>query len=414
MTPDKKKNYSNRFRLYYLLTLMALCCYDSYISVYLEQYLHMSGFQIGCFISVSMVAGLVIMPLYGAVGDRTGKYRQILMLCTAGTILFSFFLSMQTGFALLIVMGIGFELNRCSILAMADTQTICYCTDSGSPYGSIRCFGCIGWITGSALCAFLVRQFGLDHVFFRFFMAAMACSLVNLFFLPRQSTKTASPSVDRTAEAPAASKEEKKETKSGDIASLLKNGRFLFLILFTLMTGALAEVVTSYVSLHMVSTLGAAEYLVSIYSIIGSAPEILFLLLLNKFLLPKLGFRRLFLISAAAMSFRMLLFAVVPNIPLFFAASCLTFLTTACTTGLNVQYIRQVVPETSIGSAASIYNAVFMGGRALFSLLFGGIYEMSGSRTVFWLCFAFAAAAFLLALFLRKIDVTLPEKEKTP
>ncbi|MCI8465661.1 MAG: MFS transporter [Lachnospiraceae bacterium] len=400
---SKPRNYSNRFRLYYLLTLVALCCYDSYISVYLEQYLHMSGFQIGCFISVSMVAGLVIMPLYGAIGDKTGKYRQILMLCTAGTILFSFLLSMQTGFALLIVMGIGFELNRCSILAMADTQTICYCTNSGSPYGSIRCFGSIGWIVGSALCAFLVRKFGLNHVFFRFFMAAMACSLINILFLPRQTIKS----------APDSEQPENKEAKSGDIASLLKNGRFLFIILFALMTGGLAEVVTAYASLHMVSTLGAAEYLVSIYSIIGAGPEILFLLLLNKFLLPHLGFRRLFLCSAAAMSIRMLLFAVVPNVPLFFAASCLTFLTTACTTGLNVQYIRQVVPERSIGSAASIYNAVFMGGRALFSLIFGGVYEASGSRTVFWLCFAFAAVAFLMALFVRKIDIVSGGKEHT-
>ncbi len=413
MNQKKPRNYSNRFRLYYLLTLAALCCYDSYVSVYLEQYLHMSGFLIGCFISVSMVAGLIIMPLYGAIGDKTGKYRQILMFCTAGTILFSFLLSLQTGFALLIVMGIGFELNRCSILAMADTQTVCYCSDSGSPYGSIRCFGCIGWIAGSALCAFLVRQFGLDHVFFRFFMAAMACSLVNIFFLPGQGRKPAA-APGTAPEGNGVPEADKKEAGAGAIASLLKNGRFLFIILFALMTGALAEVVTAYTSLHMVSTLGAAEYLVSIYSIIGAAPEILFLLLLNKFLLPKLGFRRLFLVSAAAMSLRMFLFAVVPNVPLFFAASCLTFLTTACTTGLNVQYIRQVVPETSIGSAASIYNAVFMGGRALFSLLFGGIYELSGSRTVFWLCFAFAAAAFLLALFIRKIDAAPAGREENP
>ena len=70
---EQSKKYANRFRLYYLLTLMGLCCYDSYISVYLEQYLHMSGTQIGCFIAVSMVAGLVIMPLYGSLGDKTGR-----------------------------------------------------------------------------------------------------------------------------------------------------------------------------------------------------------------------------------------------------------------------------------------------------------------------------------------------------
>ena len=174
---EQSKKYANRFRLYYLLTLMGLCCYDSYISVYLEQYLHMSGTQIGCFIAVSMVAGLVIMPLYGSLGDKTGRYREILMLCTAGSILFAFLLSMQTGFILLIIMGVGFELNRCSILAMADTQAIRYCNSSGQPYGSIRCFGCVGWIAGSALCGFLVRQFGLDNVFARFFMAAMAFSL---------------------------------------------------------------------------------------------------------------------------------------------------------------------------------------------------------------------------------------------
>ena len=72
---EQSKKYANRFRLYYLLTLMGLCCYDSYISVYLEQYLHMSGTQIGCFIAVSMVAGLVIMPLYGSLGDKTGLVR---------------------------------------------------------------------------------------------------------------------------------------------------------------------------------------------------------------------------------------------------------------------------------------------------------------------------------------------------
>ncbi len=387
---EQSKKYANRFRLYYLLTLMALCCYDSYISVYLEQYLHMSGTQIGLFMAVSMVAGLVIMPLYGSLGDRTGRYREILMVCTAGSILFAFLLSMQTGFILLIIMGIGFELNRCSILAMADTQTIRYCSSAVQPYGSIRCFGCIGWIVGSALCGFLVRQFGLDHVFARFFMAAMAFSLFTLFFLPG---KTARPETE---------KEEKKA--SPRIGSLLKNRRYLFIIFFALMTGGLAEVVTSYASLHLVSTLHGAEYLVSIYSIIGSAPEILFLLLLNRYLLPHLGFRKLFLISAAAMSLRMLLFAVVPSVPLFFAAACLGFLTTACTTGLNVQYIGKVVPRNSIGSAASIYNALFMGGRALFSLLFGAVYEAAGSRSVFWICFACAAAALLFALLSRRLD----------
>lgn len=387
---------SNLYRLYYLLTLIALCCYDSYISVYLEQYLHLSGFQIGCFLSVSMIAGLVVMPLYGALGDRTGKYREILMVCSAGTILFSFLLSMQTGFFLLIVMGIGFELNRCSILAMADTQTIRYCSDYGQPYGSIRCFGCVGWITGSALCAFLVRRFGLDHIFFRFFMGAMACSLVNIVFLP--GIKNAS-----SASAQSGHLSEHNASR-GSLGVLLKNRRYLLIVIFALLTGALAEAVNTYASLHLVSVLHGAEYLVSIYSIIGAAPEILFLLLLNRLLLPKLGFRRLFLISAGALGLRMVLFAVFDSVPLFFLAACMCFLTSACTTGLNVQYIHKVVPETSIGLAASVYNAVFMGGRALFSLLFGGIYDLAGSRSVFWSCAVCALLAFGLAFFSRGID----------
>ena len=396
---------SNLYRLYYLLTLIALCCYDSYISVYLEQYLHLSGFQIGCFLSVSMIAGLVVMPLYGALGDRTGKYREILMVCSAGTILFSFLLSMQTGFFLLIVMGIGFELNRCSILAMADTQTIRYCSEYGQPYGSIRCFGCVGWITGSALCAFLVRRFGLDHVFFRFFMAAMACSLVNIFFLPgRKKDSKAGLSANTPNTAP--NSQDAAQSGRGSLRSLLKNRRYLLLVVFALLTGALAEAVNTYASLHLVSVLHGAEYLVSIYSIIGAAPEILFLLLLNKLLLPKLGFRRLFLVSAGALGIRMVLFAVFDNVPLFFLAACMCFLTSACTTGLNVQYIHKVVPETSIGLAASVYNAVFMGGRALFSLLFGGIYDLAGSRSVFWTCAVCAAFAFVLAFFNRGIDRT--------
>ena len=318
------------------------------------------------------------------------------MVCSAGTILFSFLLSMQTGFFLLIVMGIGFELNRCSILAMADTQTIRYCSDYGQPYGSIRCFGCVGWITGSALCAFLVRRFGLDHIFFRFFMGAMACSLVNIVFLP--GIKNAS-----SASAQSGHLSERSASR-GSLGVLLKNRRDLLIVIFALLTGALAEAVNTYASLHLVSVLHGAEYLVSIYSIIGAAPEILFLLLLNRLLLPKLGFRRLFLISAGALGLRMVLFAVFDSVPLFFLAACMCFLTSACTTGLNVQYIHKVVPETSIGLAASVYNAVFMGGRALFSLLFGGIYDLAGSRSVFWSCAVCALLAFGLAFFSRSID----------
>ena len=45
-----------------------------------------------------------------------------------------------------------------------------------------------------------------------------------------------------------------------------------------------------------------------------------------------------------------------------------------------------------------------MGGRALFSLLFGAVYEAAGSRTVFWICFACAAAALLFALLSGRLE----------
>ena len=41
---------------------------------------------------------------------------------------------------------------------------------------------------------------------------------------------------------------------------------------------------------------------------------------------------------------------------------------------------------------------------ALFSLLFGAVYEAAGSRSVFWICFACAAAALLFALLSRRLD----------
>ena len=62
------------------------------------------------------------------------------------------------------------------------------------------------------------------------------------------------------------------------------------------------------------------------------------------------------------------------------------------------------MPGSSIGTAASVYNALFMGGRALFSLLFGAVYEAAGSRTVFWICFACAAAALLFALLSGRLE----------
>ena len=106
----------------------------------------------------------------------------------------------------------------------------------------------------------------------------------------------------------------------------------------------------------------------------------------NKFpLLNKTGYKKVFLLNAAILAVRYVLYAFSPNIYVFLAASLVHCLGTAVHTVGNLGYLRNSIPANSYGTAVTLYNAVVSVGRAVYGLIFGYVMDWFGTTAIFFI-----------------------------
>ena len=206
----------------------------TYMNVYLEKYLHFSGTQLGLFSGITVLCSVVLIPIWGMLGDRTRKYRELLIGFLSFLILFTFLLSLQNAFLGVLLCGMLIEISRCGCNPFADTLTMDYCTHHNGNYGLYRSGGSIGWMISALVMGVLATAFGLDHVIFKAYMFLLAAALVFAVLFPPISPL----------------KESGGSQKKGDFLGLLHNRRYLFLLFVTLTTGIVADGIGAYNGNH--------------------------------------------------------------------------------------------------------------------------------------------------------------------
>ena len=389
----KKGNKGALYFLFFFFYFAATSVPMTYLNVYLEKYLHFTGSQLGFFSGISIFFSVILIPIWGILGDRTRKYKLLLVICIGLIIGSAYFLSLQTAFIGALIFGILIEVSRCGCSPMSDTLAMDYCTHHGGNYSLYRSGGSIGWMICATSLGVAATRFGLDRVFFPAYIGLMLIALALVFFFPRMHPL----------------KETAAEQKKGDLLGLLHNKRYMFLLFVSLTTGMVADGIGSYSGNHLIFTLGANELMVSANSFCQTLPEFLYMAIFTAVILPKFGYKKVYLMSAIALTVRFAIYSVAQSPYVFLAGTLLHMFTITCTTAGNLAFMRQIVPEENFGTAATLMYSANTMGRAIYGFLAGQIYGLFGSRYIY--VFVLVEVLVVLVIELRSKLLDIPYRK---
>lgn len=389
-----------KFAAIYFLFVSGFGFFFPYFNVYLEQNLGFSGSEIGMVISVSLLTSVAISPLWGTLADRTGKYKLILKGLLIAYACLAWLLYQSTAFFLVVIVTTVMEAVGIGMSPMLDVLAVDYCERTGKDFGRLRIAASIGWIFGSYTAGFLITTLMMDigRAVFWPFIALLATSALIAFFIPENKNKE--------------TKKEDEPTEKPDVGLLVKNKAFLFLMLFNFLTLSLIDSVVAFSGNHLVLTLGANPSAIGWMNVVAVTPELVFFLFATR-IMQRVGYKKFYMIAVVTLILRFVIYAVTTNVTLFLAAGIVGPVMMAPGVIGNFLYIKKHVPANLTGTAFMINVAILTLGRALFSLIFGVIYDVFGSFMLFKFSIVFFIIALLILIPTKHFDIFDKKEEVT-
>jgi predicted MFS family arabinose efflux permease len=139
-------------------------------------------------------------------------------------------------------------------------------------------------------------------------------------------------------------------------------------------------------------------------NVIAVLPEVIFFLFATK-LMMKVGFKKFYIFAVVTLILRFMVYSVTENVFLFLAVGAVGPIMMASAVIGNFLYIKKHVANNLTGTAFMINAAILTLGRAVFSLMFGVIYDRFGSFMLFKFSIVFFVIALLILLPTRHFDV---------
>lgn len=366
MNEIKKQNYL--FALFYLIVFSALGGMVPYLNTYLQVNQNFTGAQIGTYTFCTLLIAMFIVPIWGILGDKTRKYKLLLLISLGTSIVAAFAYSMAAGYMMVMATGIALEVCRSGMIPLSDVQAVNFTTKHNGNYGFIRSMGSLGYVLGSILVGFVVTANDYSKMFV-IYIVLLLLAFAIAFTFPNEKIEKEETTDDEPKE------------KVG-FFTVIKNKNFLFLCAIALMTTILMESVNSYASIHMLNQLKGPDNSATYFTIATALPEILLLGIIGK-TFNKFGYKKIFLLNAAVLAIRYVVYAISPNIYVFLIASLVHCLGTAIHTVGNLGYLRNAISENSYGTAVTLYNAIVSVGRAVYGLFFGYVMDWFGTSAIF-------------------------------
>ncbi|MCL1990729.1 MAG: MFS transporter [Defluviitaleaceae bacterium] len=375
-----KDHYLLIFKLIMLVGAGSGGIFASFINLHLEQNVGLTGTQIGfvAFLSTGLV--IVIKPVVGFIGDKTGEYGGVIKMALIVSIIASIFYYYARTFAAVMIVSLFIGLARGPITPFTDLIITNYCEKVKYDFGKIRVFVSWGWLLFTMIAGFLITGFhlpwvggrielSLPMVIFGTSVIMSALTFTLMFFVPK-------------SEAGISEKKVKQKATKKDVKQLLANRQFLFILAFSMMSLIVVESAKMYIANHLVEELGAAESVMSWMMLAQVGPELI-LLPLGAVILRKVGFKKWYLFSVSTMILRLAVYSFTTNLTIFVLLSMGHAIAVCTQVAGNITYIRKVVPQNVMGLAFTLVASVSAVSSAVLNLLFGIIYQHMGGFMVF-------------------------------
>ncbi|WP_040951637.1 MFS transporter [Gorillibacterium massiliense] len=353
--------------------------FHSVLTPLLPLYLAKKGYssaEIGFFLMAGPFAAMFVQPVWGYLSDRFRSLKAIIYLLYGLTFLSSIGLFLANGYIPIFLFTALLFFFYGPASPLLDSLSVKTAAESGSPYGTIRLFGSLGFFAFAIISASLLPLVGGVDNFRYIYWGMWVIPFVLLLFLR-----------DKAGEGPALT--------MASMKSLAANREFLwflFMIFIISTPHRMHDALFGYYH----QTMGASPGMVSFgWALVGIC-EVPVFIWLNRYLNR---FHELAMLGVISLLYvlRWSLYIVVKDPTALMYLQLTHAFTYAPFLLVAIQYVVRLVPEHLRSTGMSLYASVFTGLAGLAGGVIGGWFEERWAGPGMY---GFAAAMSLLAAIL--------------
>ncbi len=375
------------FSVYFILSAAA-AVYRPYLVLYFQS-LSLTGAEIGLLVGVAPLVTMLSLPLMTGLADRINRHSLVmslsLVVIIVGLLLFPYLKTFTLLFALAVILSIFlaplFPLtNSAAMLMLGERKDL---------YGRIRVGGTIGFSLAAAVAGALVQNFGLKIAFWGAAVLYLCSLFVSQKLVHSESTSGILP-------------------ETGRVKDLLKNSRFLILLLIGFSGGFSYASNNTYLFPYL-KELGAEESLMGLALTIGTIAEIPVLLFVGSFIKRYKSFAIL-IFSTLMIALRFFLLAIAVNPAFVLGVQLLHGFSHPLLGVAGVTYADEHAPAGLRATAQGLFNAALGGvGAAVGGFSGGLLFDSLGAKGMFLVFSMFVFLVLVVVVLLRRF--LLPEEQ---
>nr|WP_275983902.1 MFS transporter [Paenibacillus hamazuiensis] len=286
----------------------------------------LSSRQIGLLSSLGPVLGLFIQPVWGALCDRFGLERAILMASTVLAPLIAFgYRFAGDRFWMYMVTALGLALTFSAMSPINEAMTVSHAQKRGLSYGGIRVLGSISFAIVAALIGVIYKRIGIEHMFM-VYAGTMALLLASLFLLEK-------PRIGKN-----------RNRVRGGFKAFLSQRRFIVFLPLVFAVSVGSAACSVFLSVFVNSTGGDVSGKIGLLNTAAALSELPFFIFAGR-LIKRFGYFPILSAVGAAAALRWLLLSSEPTFGMLIAAQLLHGVTFALFVATGISYVHEASPE---------------------------------------------------------------------
>lgn len=365
-----------------------------YLSLFGTNVIHMTPSQLGIFMCLNGLGGIVASTWLGRMSDTKRPKKDIMLFSSICAGLgYGSFLVFHNYLVLLVVstilLGLGSSTFPQMFAYARESAMASKTVDATFATSTLRSFFSLAWVIGPLFGAWVLQAFRFNGLFISTSAVFFAVFFIVLFRLQRR------PSAGIVASRPASVM---KALQRPDI--LLSCISFVAVYTASSMNGL-------YMPLFVTKTLHAPEYVVGAVVALSAGLEIPIILGLSS-VAERVGKRTMLLCGSISGTLYYVgaAFAHAAWEMLVLQLFCATFI--AISVSIGMSYMQDFMPDAP-GSATTLYSNTNNIGSMVGSLLGGAVAQIWGYRYVYFVCMGLGVLSYLLLLRKRKAVATVHE-----
>ncbi len=352
------------FQALYFFIFFAQGALIPYLTLYFSNdAFQLSASEIGTIVAIGPILSIVLQPLWGMAADRFGRPKRLLLvaLLAAGVLTLSYLLT--SVYLLLLLIASLWALFQCAHIPLVDTLAIEFSKRKSVDYGALRLFGSAGFALAVFILGQVTEQGTLGAIFYAS-GAAMVLGFLVLIGIEEEIVE----SVTR---------------EHVPLAKLFSNKRFLlFLAGGSLIFGPIFA--NNYYFGSYVTIRGESTALVGTLFFVAVLCEIPFMRIATRVMM-RVGPIPVLVFVSLLSALRTGILALEPPIYTLWLLAALQGLIIGLLIPVALDYVRSLVPPSTVATAVSTYMATTTGlATALFNLMSGIVFDQSTIYAVFW------------------------------